>query len=68
MGDMTRFQPKCYHLSPQYADSFWGRYIYIYQGCGSLGLADGRLSFQSRRLGFDIPLAAIMGIGMGSFA
>ena len=64
----TRYQPKCYYATPEYANSLWGQYVYIYQGQGGLSLDAGRLSFQSRSLEFDIPLASIRGLGMGEFS
>ena len=63
-----RHQAKCYHASADYCRSFWGRYIYIYQGSGSLTLTSQMLSFHGRSLDFDLPLEAIRGIGLSEFS
>ena len=36
MSDELRVQRKCYYASSEYFNSFWGKYIYIYEGNGSL--------------------------------
>ncbi|MES1240927.1 MAG: hypothetical protein ABUT39_04850 [Acidobacteriota bacterium] len=58
----------CYHLTPEYAETWWGRYIWIYQGKGRLRLTRESLRFDGRKLRFDIPLSAIAGIEAGQFS
>ena len=68
MLEEVRYQAKCYHASPEYCRSFWGKYIWIYQGKGSLTLTTEGLSFHSASLNFDIPLEAIRGFSLGEFS
>ena len=32
MADDVRYQRKCFYASPEYAESFLGKFVYIYQG------------------------------------
>ncbi|MDO9129608.1 MAG: hypothetical protein Q7U34_07060 [Anaerolineales bacterium] len=68
MTEVTKVQPKCYYTTPEYASSFWGKYIYIYKGQGRLQLTSESLVFESKSLSFDIPHRAISSISAGLFS
>jgi hypothetical protein len=67
MGQDIRFQPKCYYASDKYANSFIGRYVYLYQGQASLRLTEDALILQGGR-NLTIPLKCIKRIGLRRFS
>jgi len=58
----------CYYLSPEYARSFWGRYIWIYQGKGHLRLTRDSLRLEGKKLSLDIPMDTIAAIETSDFS
>ncbi|QEH35435.1 hypothetical protein OJF2_39870 [Aquisphaera giovannonii] len=68
MIEVIRSQPTCYLATADYASSFWGRYIWIYQARGSLTLTPGSLRFEGDRAALDIPLRDVTAIGTSRFA
>jgi hypothetical protein len=68
MADDIRFQRKCYYASARYSASFWGKYVWLYQGKGSLRLTKAALFLEGRSRELEIPLHAIKSIGLGRFS
>ena len=68
MSDELRFQRKCFYASSDYAESFWGKYIYIYQGKGSLRLKSNSLCLEGCPQAIEIPFEAINSVTMGRFS
>jgi hypothetical protein len=68
MQDRDLIEDKCYYLSPEYGDSWWGRYIWLYQGKGRLHLTRESIRLDARKLGLDVPFAAIIQIDTGLFS
>ena len=68
MPDDLRFQPKCYYASSDYSKSFWGKYIYIYQGKGSLHLKTDSLCLENCSQPVEIPFHAIESICLSRFS
>ena len=68
MQNEVLHQSRCFHSSPEYCRTFWGRLVWIYEGKGSLTLTTTHLSFQGESLNFDVPLEAIRGIGLSEFS
>ncbi len=68
MSDELRFQRKCYYASADYAESFWGKYIYIYQGKGSLRLTRNSLCLEGSPQAIDIPFEAVNSITLDRFS
>ena len=68
MTAVERFQPKCYFLTPEFARSFWGKFIWIYQGSGSLRLTAESLELVGRSRRLEIPLTAIKAVGLEEFS
>jgi serine/threonine protein kinase len=58
----------CYVSTPEYMRTFWGRFIYIYQGNGELRLNDRTLSFTSGWQSVTIPLASICSLALGEYS
>jgi serine/threonine protein kinase/uncharacterized membrane protein len=57
---------KCYYSTPEYAQSFVGRFIYVYSGKGELRLDEEKLSFTSEWFSASIPLHTIQNLRVGS--
>jgi hypothetical protein len=68
MADDIRYQRRCFFVSPEYAASFWGRYIYIYEGKGSLRLTTNSLRLEAYPGALEIPFHAIKSIGLERFS
>ena len=68
MFDELRFQRKCFYASRGYAESFWGKYIYIYQGKGSLHLKSNSLSLEGCPQAIEIPFEAVSSVTMDRFS
>ncbi|MDX1962622.1 MAG: hypothetical protein SFX18_05680 [Pirellulales bacterium] len=68
MSQDIRYQPKCYFASDDYAESFWGKYIYIYQGKGSLRLTDRSLCLEGCPEELEIPFQDIKWISSTNFS
>ncbi|WP_435008245.1 hypothetical protein P12x_005515 [Tundrisphaera lichenicola] len=68
MSDELRHQRKCYFASREYSESFWGKYIYLYQGRGSLRLTTDSLSLEDCPGAVEIPFQAIKSIGLDQFS
>ncbi len=68
MSDDIRLQRKCYYASPEYSSSFWGKFIYLYQGNGSLRLTKNALRLENCPGAVEIPFTAIKGITAGRFS
>jgi hypothetical protein len=66
--DTVLIEDACYHLTPEYAETFWGKYIWIYQGKGRLSLTQRSIRFDGKKLKFDVPFAAIIQIETGEFS
>ena len=58
----------CYVSTPEYMRTFWGRFIYIYQGNGELRLDEKTLSFTSGWQSVTIPLATIRSLALGEYS
>ena len=68
MSDELRFQRKCFYASSDYAESFWGKFIYIYQGKGSLRLMSNSLCLEDCPQAIEIPFEAINRVTMDRFS
>lgn len=68
MSDNVRYQRNCYFASKSYADSFWGKYIYIYEGNGSLRLTSNSLALEGCRAAFEVPFKSITSINLSQFS
>jgi len=68
MTDDIRYQPKCFFASREYSSSFWGRFIYLYQGKGSLRLTRHSLCLEDCPQGVEIPFKDIKSIGLSRFS
>jgi hypothetical protein len=68
MSDELRFQRKCFFASSDYAESFCGKYIYIYQGKGSLRLKSNSLCLEGCPQALDIPFGAVNSVTMDRFS
>ena len=68
MSDELRFQRKCFYASSDYAESFWGKYIYIYQGKGSLRLTSNSLCLEDCPQTIEIPFEALNSVTMDRFS
>ena len=68
MSDELRYQPSCYYASTAYSESFWGKFIYIYQGKGSLRLTTNSLCLEGCPRAVAIPFQAIKSIRLGRFS
>ncbi|MGD0253556.1 MAG: serine/threonine-protein kinase, partial [Verrucomicrobiota bacterium] len=58
----------CYYTTPEYAQSFAGRFIYVYSGKGELRLDEENLIFSSEWFSTVIPLRMIQNLRIGSFS
>ncbi len=58
----------CYYLTPEYADTFWGKYIWLYQGKGELSLSSNSLNFIGNTYSVGIPLKNITSIETKTFS
>ena len=63
-----RSQRKCYYASESYSRSFFGKYIYLYQGKSSLRLTTDEIVLESESYARRIPFDSIKGIGLGRFS
>lgn len=68
MSEDLRYQRKCYYASSAYSESFWGKFIYIYQGKGHLHLTKTSLSLERSPENIEIPLSAIEDIRLDRFS
>jgi hypothetical protein len=68
MSDDIRYQQKCYYASPKYCASFWGKFIFIYQGKGSLRATLKSLCLEGCPQAIEIPFQAVKSIGLGRFS
>ena len=68
MSDELRFQRKCFYASSNYAESFWGKYIYIYQGKGSLHLKSNSLCLEDCPQAIEIPFEEVNSVTMDRFS
>ena len=68
MSDELRFQRKCFYASSDYAESFWGKFIYIYQGKGSLRLMRNSLCLEDCPQTIEIPFETIKSVNMDRFS
>jgi hypothetical protein len=68
MSQEIRHQPKCYYASAEYAESFRGKYIWIYEDWGGLRLTTEGLTLSTRAGEADIPFGSIKGIALGQFS
>ena len=57
----------CYVSSPKHVRSFWGRFIYIYEGKGTIQLTAQELIFSSPEESIRIPLSSIRDLHMGHY-
>lgn len=58
----------CYYLTPEYAETFWGKYIWLYQGKGELSLSLSSLNFIGKTYSASIPLGNIKSIETKTFS
>jgi serine/threonine protein kinase/tetratricopeptide (TPR) repeat protein len=56
----------CYYSTPEYAQSFVGRFIHVYSGKGELRLDEEKLMFTSEWFSTIIPLHAIQNLRVGN--
>ena len=68
MSDDIRYQRKCYYASSNYSESFWGKFIYLYQGKGSLRLTTHAICLEGGPGAVEIPFTAIKSIRLGRFS
>ncbi len=68
MNDEIRYQRKCLYASAEYANSFWGKYICLYQGEGGLRLTGRSLCLEDCPGAVEIPFPAIKGVGLSRFS
>src|SRR5262245_49226453 len=68
MADDVRYQRKCFYASPEYSASFWGKFIYIYQGRGSLRLTANSLCLEDCPQSIEIPFHAVKSIRLDHFS
>jgi len=66
--EVLRSQPRCYYLTQAHADSFWGKYFYLYEGRGNLILTAHSLLLMGTAPDFEIPLDSIKGVQIGTFS
>ncbi|MGC1379066.1 MAG: hypothetical protein WA821_22750 [Anaerolineales bacterium] len=66
--DETILKDTCYYLTPEYAKSFWGKYVWLYQKKGTLLLTRNSLAFRNKSFSIDIPLKAISSIETKTFS
>jgi hypothetical protein len=60
-------QPVCYYSSPEYQNTFWGKYVYIYESKGNAVLTNLFIRYRSKKYNFDIPISSIVDMRIGSF-
>ncbi len=63
-----RSQRKCYFASVEYSRSFWGKYIFLFEGSGSLRLTEDSLNLEDCAQAVEIPFKAIKSITIGRFS
>lgn len=68
MSQVIRSQRKCYFASGEYAESFWGRNIYLYQGQGGLRLTTDGLKLSTQVGEVEIPFKHIKGVSLTQFS
>jgi hypothetical protein len=67
MTNDVRYQRNCFFASPEYTESFRGKYIYIYEGKGSLRLTTNSLCLEDCPRPIEIPFQSIKSISLGRF-
>jgi hypothetical protein len=68
MQDQILIEDTCYYLTPEYAETWWGRYIWLYQGKGRLQLTRESIRLDGGKLLLDIPFDSIIKIDTGEFS
>jgi hypothetical protein len=68
MTDVIRYQRRCFFASGPYSASFWGKYIYLYEGDGGLRLTSDSLSLEDCSQAVEIPFEAIKSVTLGRFS
>lgn len=68
MTDDRRYQRKCVYAEAKYANSFYGKYIFLYQGEGGLRLTAHSLRLEDCPHAVEIPFEAIKSIRLGWFS
>jgi len=66
--DEIILQDTCYYLTQEYAKSFWGKYVWLYQRKGRLSLTRNSLIFSKKSFSIDIPFDAISSIETQTFS
>jgi hypothetical protein len=61
-------QDSCYYLSPEYASSFKGKFIWLYEGKVQLKLTSKSLILETTLLFLEIPFSNIISIDWGAFS
>lgn len=67
MEQQILFQKVCYHSSPEYQNTFFGKYFYIYQSKGKVTLTNLYLRYRSKKFNFDIRIESILDMRIGRF-
>jgi hypothetical protein len=60
--------PHCYYTTPAHQRTLFGRFIYLYQGKGSLALNETELRFVHNGLPTSIAITQISDVQIGSFS
>jgi hypothetical protein len=66
-AESALIEDACNYLSPEYARSLWGKYVWMYQGKGHLRLTRESLSLRGSKVALEVPLSAITSIETGRF-
>lgn len=68
MSGTIRSAGQCYYSTPEYASSFRGKYIWLFEGKGTLRLTTTFLALENSPLALYIPLPAIKSINIKFFS
>lgn len=68
MSDDVRYQRKCYYASSDYSESFWGKFVYIYQGTGGLRLTTKAIALEGCPGAVTIPFEDVDDIQISRFS
>ncbi len=63
-----RQESSCYYSSPQYQASFWGQFVYIYEGRGILHVNSQGLRLVQKFQTLNIPFKDIKSVGLRPFS
>lgn len=68
MSEIIRQQEKCDYATPEYAQTLWGKYGYIYQGQCALKVTQTAIILEKPPFRLQIPFTAVTSVGLGFFS